>query len=273
MTKQLTFFAIILLVSGASLCQAELLMSTHGYWSFAPYVNGIKKTEGLYPGYRAEFMAHIDFVRFNNLIFTGIVGNKTMISKSQLSVFELDRIRYILSPGFRYEFDKWIFLGSLNHESTYAISRAEEYKGATWMNSIRIGAGTKGAYYLYLRDHYKNIHKTFLNSWDAQINAGVFLHGSNSIWVAKNHDYKFEEFSLVRYYLGSFQKWVCFAGLNQNLWLGIDNSVEKKINITLNLFKEGTVNFFGFLYTYTIYDTYSKDNENKLGAFGVRVIF
>ena len=74
-------------------CRAELLMHTHGYMSFAPYVNGVKKTEGLYPAYRAEFIAHVDFSQWNNLIFTGLVGNKTMISRTNTSIFELDKIR------------------------------------------------------------------------------------------------------------------------------------------------------------------------------------
>ncbi|MBN1292063.1 MAG: hypothetical protein JXB48_09520, partial [Candidatus Latescibacteria bacterium] len=248
-TLKIGFFGILLLFWYRPY-SAELLMHTHGYVSFAPYINGIKKTEGLYPAYRAEFMAHIDFVRWNNLILTGLVGNKTMISRTVSSVFELDKIRYTVAPGLRYEFNRWLIRGSFHHESVYSISRAEEQQGATWQNSIRIGAGTKGAYYLFLRERYEKIKNAYLNAWDIQINTGVFLRGPESIWVARNHDYRFEEFSTVRYHLGSFHQWAYFTGLSQQLWIKSGNETEQKIGITVNAFRKGTVNFFGFYYTY-----------------------
>ena len=56
--------------------------------------------------------------------------------------------------------------------------------------------------------------------------------------------------------------------LNQYYWLEIDNSHENKISITANLFREGTEYFLG-----VFYNTYSKDNEDNMGAPGIRVIF
>ena len=253
--------------------EAELLMHTQGTASFAPYVNGIKKTKGLYPGYRAECQAHVDFYKNNNLILTGLVGNMTIISRSDSSVFNLDKIRYTLAPGFRYEFNRWILRGSFHHESLYSLSRIEEQEGAFWQNSIRFGVGTKGSYYLYFDDRYRNVDDTFINSWDIQVNGGVFLHGSKSIWVAKNHNYRYELFSLLRYHVCTFHKWVYFAGLNQHLWIKSDNETEHKESLTLSFFRKGSVNFFGIYYTYTMYDSYKENNENKLGALGIRFIF
>ena len=253
--------------------EARLLMHTQGTVSFAPYVNGVKKTKGLYPGYRSEFQANVDFYRNNKLILTGLVGNMTIISRSDSSVFNLDKIRYTLAPGFRYEFTGWILRGSFHHESIYSLSRIEEQEGAYWQNSIRMGVGSRGSYYLYLDDRYRNVDDTFINSWDIQINGGIFLHGSRSIWVAKNHDYRYEIFSLIRYHVCTFHKWVYFAGLNQHLWIKSDNETEHKENLTLNFFRKGAVNFFGIYYTYTMYDSYKENNENKLGALGFRLIF
>jgi hypothetical protein len=265
---------VILLISLVPVmtCEAELVMDTHGMVSFSPYVQGVKKTEGLYPGYRAEFIANVDFVRWHRLFVTGVVGNTTMISRSETSIFTLDKIHYTISPAFRYEMKKWMIRGSFNHESIYNISRKENY-GAFWMNSFRLGAGSKGAYYLYLRDEYKNVNNTFLNEWDGQINAGVFLHGSESIWIARNQNYRYEAFGLLRYHMGVFNNWAYFASLRQHLWRKSDRSFEHKISMTLNAFRKGAENFFGIFYTYTIYDTNSEDNENKLGTLGLRVVF
>ncbi|MCE5252144.1 hypothetical protein LLG96_18235 [bacterium] len=269
--KRVLFFAVILLFSLP--CEAELLMDTHGMVSFAPYVQGIDKTMGLYPGYRAEFTANVDFYRRHNLFITGLVGNTTMISRSESSIFTLDKIRYTVSPAFRYETKRWLVRGAFNHESVYSISQSEKMGGAFWQNSIRLGAGSKGAYYLYLRDEYKNANNVFLNTWDAQINGGVFLHGSRSVWSAQNQNYRYELFSLVRYHVGVFNNWVYFATLRQHLWRNADRSLEHKLQLTINAFRKGAVNFFGLFYTFTMYDTTVEDNEKGLGALGLRVLF
>ena len=272
-SNRLPIFFFLLLLVRISSSEAKLVMQTQGTASFAFYVNGVKKTEDLYPMYRAEFLAYVDFYRVGNLFLTGLVGNMTVISRSDSSIFNLDKIRYTLSPGFRYEFNRWLIRGSYHHESLYSLSRAEEREGAYWQNGIRLGVGSKGSYYLYLDDMYRNIDDTFLTSWDFQINGGIFLHGSKSILVAKNHDYRYEVFSLIRYHLCTFHKWAYFAGLNQHLWIKSDNTTENKINLTLNFFRKGAVNFFGIYYTYTMYDSYKENNENKLGALGFRIIF
>jgi hypothetical protein len=142
-----------------------------------------------------------------------------------------------------------------------------------WWNSLQIGVGSKEAYYLYLRNQYRNRNNTFLNSWDAQINFGYIIPAESTITTGQNHDYRAEEFSLVRYHLGVLRNWVCFSSLQQHMWMKSDRTLEYQINITVNLFLKGTQNFAGFFYTYTIYDTFLLDNTDRLGAAGFRILF
>ncbi len=267
------YAAMLVIGSPVGNVRSELLMDTHGYVSFSPYVAGVREINGLYPGYRAEFLAHVDVVRWRNFIFTGLVGNHTMISRSDASIFQMDRIRYILAPGVRYDGGSWIMRASWFHESVYALSRAEDEGGAAWHNSIRLGVGTKGAYYLYLRERLRQKGDGFLNVFDAQVNLGVFLRGSESIWVAKNNDYQYEESSLLRYQIASFYGWLYFVSLSQQLWINLDNNVEQKLDVRLNAMKKGSVSLFGWYFIYTFYDTYTADNEDGLGALGLRIIF
>ncbi|MFC1541404.1 hypothetical protein ACFL50_03010 [Candidatus Latescibacterota bacterium] len=273
-SNRLLLYAIMVFCFIASTdSHAELVMQTHGAASFAPYIHGVNKNEAQYPGYRAEFLSNIDLYRHNRLVLTGIVENMTIISRSDSSVFNLDKIRYTIAPGFRYEFEKWLLKGSVHHESLYSISRAEEKKGAYWQNSIRLGLGTKGSSYLFLPEEYRSYTNTVINTWDAQINAGVFLHGSDSIWSARNHDYRYEFFSQTRYHFAAFNKWLYFITLQQHLWVEDDKSTDNKISILLNCFRKGRNGIFGVYYRYYIYDSYIENNENKLGALGVRIIF
>ena len=252
---------------------AELLLHTQGHASFAPYVHGVKETAGLHPGYRAEFASQVDFFRKGRFVVTGLVGNMTVISRSDSSIFNLDKIRYTLSPGFRYEFKTWYVRGVYHHESLYSISRAEEIGGAYWQNSIRLGAGTKGSSFLYLPEKYFSGTEPKGRAFDAQCSVGAYLHGSHSIWVARNHSYRYEMLALLRYHAGSVHNWIVSFSIDQHLWLKADNSSENKSAVTINLFRRGVGNLFGIYYVYTVYDAYVENNEDKLGALGLRVIY
>ena len=289
MKRTLAALAFVLILDWCPKACAEFLMDTHGMVSFSPYIHGMGRTydtvrltpdgrlsEKRTPSYRAEFIAHIDFARWNRLVLTGSVGNTTMISSTDSSFFTLNRIHYLVSPGFRYEWGELIMRAGFHHESIYSLSRPENLDrrtGPYWQNSVRVGVGTRGAYWLYLPEEYRNVNNRFLNRWDAQVNAGVFIRGSDSIWSARNNPYRAEQYSLVRYHLGVFHNWAYFASFRQFLWLRMDRKKEQNLNITLNVFRKGAVNFFGIFYTYTIYDNSTEDNENRLGAFGFRVVF
>ncbi|MFC1551988.1 hypothetical protein ACFL6P_05410 [Candidatus Latescibacterota bacterium] len=271
--KLLLWGIIAFFFLASSSTEAKLIMQTHGSASFASYLHGIDNDEELYPGYRAEFLSNTDLYRHKRFVLTGIVENMTIISRSDSSVFNLDKIRYTIAPGFRYELDTWLVKGSLHHESLYSISRAEEIKGAFWQNSVRLGLGTKGSSYLFLPELYQGYTNTVINKWDAQINAGVFLHGSDSIWSARNHDYRYELFSQTRFHVAAFNRWAYFITLRQHLWMKDDNSADNKVTVLLNFFRKGRDGIFGVYYIYNIYDSYIENNENKLGALGVRIVF
>jgi len=291
------FMTICLSIVCRTQSVAELIMHTQGHASFAPYANGVKETAGLRPGYRAEFASQVDFFRNGRFVITGLVGNMTIISRSDSSIFNLDKIRYTLSPGFRYEFKTWYVKGVYYHESLYSISRAEEIGGAYWQNSIRLGAGTKGSTFLYLPEKYLSGTEPHGRAFDAQCSVGAYLHGSESIWVAKNHTYRFEMLALLRYHAGSVRNWIVSFSLNQHLRLKADNTSENKSVVTINLFRRGSNNrsggdirsgignryggdnrnggdkLFGIYYVYTVYDAYAENNEDRLGALGLRVIY
>ena len=207
----IVFFAFFVVPSETL---SQILMHTQGYVSFAPYIHGRNEVGGLSPGYRAEFLSHVDFFRKKRLVVSGIVGNMTIISRSDSSVFNLDKIRYILSPSIRYEYDTWFLKGVFHHESLYSISKAEDLNGAYWQNSIRIGVGSKSSSFLFLPEKYLIDGDVRGSAFDAQCTLGAYLHGSKSIWVAKNHNYRYEMLALVRYHAGSIYSWIVSSTLN-----------------------------------------------------------
>ena len=268
-SRHIIVIALLLL---QSMAYAELLMHTHGYIAFAPYVTGVPKEKDTYPGYRAEFLSSVDIFNFGRTTVYGMIGNTTLMNLGQVSGFKLNKIRYNLAASARYEFDNWLIKGSFYRGSIHKISQSETGT-PIWWNSIQLGVGSKGAYYLYLPEEYRKVQNRFLNTLDAQINAGVFIKPRGNVYTGMNHHFKYEVFSLLRYHLGAYKKWAAFAGLSQNTWFLTDSGTEHKINLTLNLFRKGAVNFAGFFYTYTLYDNFYPDNDNHMGQLGARVIF
>jgi len=259
--------------------RSEFVVKAHGYLTFSSYVNGTERTDKLLPRYRAEDMTYIDFIRWGNLYFSTLLGNTTLISGSRQTAFQMDRIRYTLSPVFRYEFRRWMIRGTVFHECIHVLDRPEQIypgfrkRGTIYWNSFQIGLGSRGSYYLYLRERYSRKYNQFVNSWDAQINIGKFLPAEGTMFTGQNHLYRYEVFTLVRYHLGVYNNWASFIGINQHLWLKSDHSNEQTYSMTLNLFRKGNVNFAGVFYTYTFYDTFSPDNEDGRGALGLKILF
>lgn len=250
----------------------EVLMLTHGQISFAPYVNGPSPQQNFFPGYRSDFFTYVDFFSWKGLISNWLIANSTLIERPDSTIFRLDRIRYTLTPGYRYEFDKWLISGLLLHECIHTVSR-DELAGSVWWNSFQIGFGSKGAYPMFLVEKYQNAHLNLRNSFDAQINFGAFLHGHESVWLAQNHNYRYEEFGLLRYHVGRWGRWGVFVDLPEHLWLNSENEIKTKISPTLNLFLLGKVNVASLFYTYHIYDNSSHDNEDGLGLLGFKIVF
>jgi hypothetical protein len=250
----------------------EVLMQTHGQINFAPYVYSQTTKEGYFPGYRSDFFTYVDFFSFKGFVSNWLIANTTLIERPDSTIFRLDKIRYTLTPGYRYEFEKWLISGLLLHECIHTVSRNED-KGSIWWNSFQIGFGSKGAYPRYLVEKYQRPHFNLRNSLDAQINFGAFLYGKESVWLAQNHNYRYEEFSLIRYHLVRWGRWGTFLDLPQHLWINSDYEFKQKISPTLNLFLLGKVNIASIFCTYHIYDNSTYDNESGLGLFGFKIIF
>jgi hypothetical protein len=251
---------------------SELMMKTFGNITVAPYVHGFDKSAHTFPGFRSEFIASVDVFKWKRLIVTSLIGNTTVITKTDTTSLGLDKIRYTLTPAFRYDLGKWILRGSLHHECIHTIGK-KELSGSIWWNSLQVGVGSKEAYYLYLRDEYRNINNSFINKWDGRIDVGYIIPAERTLFTGQNHDYHYEMFSLLRYHIGVFKHRAYFATLRHNLWVKSNYEKEHQINLTLNMFYTGAKNFAGFFYSYTFYDTFSLDNSKRLGAIGYRILF
>jgi hypothetical protein len=252
----------------------SVIMRTHGQISFAPYIHGSSERNNYFQGYRSDFSAYVDFFEWKGLISNWLIANSTIIEKLDSTSFKLDRIRYTLTPGYRYEFDNWLISGLLLHECIHTISK-EESGGSTWWNSFQFGLGSNGAYPLYLVDRYKkqDFSSQLFNHWDAQINFGIFLYGSQSVWLAQNHSYRFELFSLWRFHFGTWKKWGSYLDFHQHSWMKSDKTVENKYSLALTLLLTGKINFASLYYEYHLHDSNSKDNEDNLGELGFKIIF
>lgn len=251
----------------------ELIMETQGYLLFAPHIHGYKTTTSKNPGYRVELTALTDIVRWDNLYFSFLTSNKTLIKNSpEVGGFGLDQLFYTLSPDLRYEFKKWMMRLGYLHESLHSVSNAT--LGRTiWMNGIQFTIGSKGSNYLYIWEEYKNNKNKFLNHIDGRSFIEFYRHGNETIWTSRNHDYKMKIGGRLRFQIGSFNKWAYFVGTDGTGWKRQNGDWEAKGIVRLNMFRKGLKNFAGFYYAYNFYDTFSPDNEQYLGSLGLQVIF
>ena len=247
-------------------------MSTHGHITVAPFIHGTGRDNEQFPGYRSEFMTSVDIFKWKRVYFGSLLGNTTIITHEGDDL-NMDRIRYNLTPFFRLESKSLIVRGGLNHEGIHILSRHND-AGSIFWNSLQIGFGSRGAYYIYLKDFYAQFTNEIVNHWDAQINFGYIIPAEATLLTGQNHDYNYEMFTVFRYQFAVVKNWAIFATLRQHSWLKTDGeSFEHKIEFTLNFFRKGTVGFAGIFYNYTAYDTYSIDNKEGLGALGLRILF
>jgi hypothetical protein len=256
----------------------EVLMQTNGQITFAPYVNGGSPRNDFNPGYRTEFFTYVDFFSWKGLISNWLIANTTIIERSDTSAFRLNRIRYTLTPGYRYEFDTWQISGLLLHECIHAIGEFEP-DGSIWWNSFRFGFGSKGAYPQFLAERYRKLREPRDpfehpgSRWDYQLNVGAFLYGPNSIWIAQNSDYRYSQDGLFRYHVGRWGRWGSYLDVNENFWLREGGVTEQKWSASANLLLVGRSNIVGLYYTYVLFDDNNIDNEDKLGSLGFKIVF
>ena len=154
----------------------------------------------------------------------------------------------------------------------HTISRPEE-NGSTWWNSFQFGFGSKRAYQLYLVEMYKRNSRTPFPRFDFNLNGGIFLYGDQSVWIKQNHNYRYEAFYLLRFHIAHFGKWGTFLDMDHHAWLDKWNHSEHKVSLTANLLLSGKHNLAALYYQYFPYDSFSKDNQDSLGALGFKIVF
>lgn len=251
----------------------ELAMDTQGYINLIDHVHGQERTSAENPGYRVEFLALTDFVRWNNIYLAGLISNKTVI-RGELSrgEFTLYQLMYNIRPDIRYELPTAIIRAGINHESNHTVSQADP-AGYVWMNSLQVSIGTKGSNYLFIREQFKPYKNQFINDLDGYVFLARYRDSAGTIWTGRYHDYEWKIGGRLRFQIGSFNKWAYFAGTDVTAWLRETGDWEYRTVLRLNLFRKQLHNFAGFYYAYHLYDTYSFDNESYLGSVGFQVIF
>jgi hypothetical protein len=250
----------------------SVLMNTHGEISFAPYAHGDYAKFAVQPGYRSDFKAYVDFFNWKGLVSNWLIANTTIIERDAQTSLRLDKIRYTLTPGYRYEFENHLISGLLLHECMHTISKPEE-NGAVWWNSFQFGFGSKSSYQMYLVDKYLSDGTTFFSSFDYQVNVGAFLHGKQSEWIGQNHDYRFETFYLLRMHIAHIGIWGVYADWNHHVWQDKYREHEHKMDLSLHLLLRGLKNIAALYYQYFVYDTFAPDNQDGLGAVGFKIVF
>ena len=251
---------------------SNLIFKANGQVTLGYYIYGDKPENSLEPAFRSNFKIFFDILRFNKFVLNVLIANTTTIGKNETSFIDLDKIRYTLSPGFRYEYQKWILTGMLFHECIHTISRDED-NGSTWWNAIQIGAGTRGAYHFYMVDKYNTHDFSLSNSFDIKQNLGIYSYGKESSLVAQNHNYRYDEFGTIRYHFGSIGNKSIFLDFDHRIWIDAQNEITSKFSLKANLVIKADHNFVSIFLRHCFFDENPHDNEKGLGSIGLKIIF
>jgi hypothetical protein len=275
--KILSIFVCIITVTFASdsLKTAhgfKMLFHANGLVSLGAHIYGNPKYGDLGPGFRSDLMINTEFFGFNNLVFDFLTVASTSIASTSQQPIKMDKIRYTLTPELRYTLRKSVITGSLYHECIHTLSRAENSNGSTWWNVTQFGAGTKGAYSFYFIQKYDNRDFSLRNSFDANLNAGYYLHGQAPL-IGHNHDYKYDISGLVRYHLGLFRNQTFCIDVNHHFWYSEDKKITAKISAEVNYIILAFDNIATLYYSHCIVDENPYDNEYSLGTLGFKLIF
>lgn len=250
----------------------DVLMATSGKVDFAVNGFGTPRNTNLPPGYRSDFHAYVDFFRWKGFTSNWLIGNTTVISRNDSTAFQLSHIRYVLTPGYRYEFEDWQISGLLLHECVHSVSRPEE-NGAVWWNSAQIGFGSKGAYHNHFVDAYRRVGAFPALKLDARIDFGQFLYGPRSVWIGQNHDFRQELFGRVRLRLGSIGPFGFFQDLEPHVWRAADGRIDQKWMLSSHMYLLGKHNIAGGYLRWVPLDNNPHDNEDGLGQIGFEIVF
>ena len=119
-----------------------------GLFSIGAHLYGKPKYGDLGPGYRSDMMINMELISYKDLTFDFLTAASTSIARLPDDPIQMDKIRYKLTPTFRYSLTKVSLpLRSIIYAS-YHQSPGDE-KGSTWWNAVQAGWGTKGAYSFY----------------------------------------------------------------------------------------------------------------------------
>jgi len=250
----------------------DVLMATSGRIDFAVDGMGRPRNTTLPPGYRSDFHVWVDFFRWKGFISNWLIGNTTVISRNDSTAFQLSHIRYVLTPGYRYEFDTWQISGLLLHECVHALSRPEA-NGAVWWNSFQIGAGTKGAYHDHFVEAYREARAFPGLKFDGRIDVGQFLYGQQSVWIGQNHDFRQELFGLGRLRLGSIGPFGFFQDVEPHFWRAATGRIDQKWAVSSHMYLLGKHNVAGGYLRWVPLDNNPHDNEDGLGQVGFEIVF
>ncbi|MBK8804125.1 MAG: hypothetical protein IPN71_19120 [Fibrobacteres bacterium] len=250
----------------------EVLAATSGTVDFAGDLFGDRRFTDLPPGYRSDFKVWVDFFRWKGFISNWLIGNTTVASRFDSTAFQLSHIRYVLTPGYRYEFESWQISGLLLHECVHTVSRPEA-NGSVWWNSFQIGAGTKGAYHDHFVDSYRKAGAFPSLRLDGRLDFGQFLYGGRSVWIGQNHDFRQEVFGLARLRLGSVGPFGFFQDVEPHLWRASSGRIDQKWSLSTHMYLLGKNNIVGGYARWIPLDQNPHDNENGLGKIGFEIVF
>lgn len=244
----------------------------NGLFSIGAHLYGKPKYGDLNPGYRSDMMINIALVSYKDLAFDFLTAASTSIARLPDEPITMDKIRYTLTPTFRYSFTKSIITGSLYHQCIHTLSRAEKENGSTWWNAFQAGWGTKGAYSYYFIQKYNNRDFSLRNSFDATINAGYYLHGKAAL-IGNNHNYAYDLSGLLRYHFGIFRNRTIFIDANYRVWYDKSRNTTVKLTGEINYVILAFDNIASVYFNHCIIDQNPYDNEYSLGALGAKILF
>lgn len=244
----------------------------NGLFSIGAHLYGKPKYGDMSPGYRSDMMINIALLSYKELAFDFLTAASTSIARLPDDPIKMDKIRYTLTPTFRYSLTKSIITASLYHQCIHTISRDENENGSTWWNAIQAGWGTKGAYCYYFIQKYNNRDFSLRNSFDITINAGYYLHGKAAL-IGNNHKYAYDLSGLVRYHFGIFRNRTIFIDTYYHIWYDKAKKTTVKLTGEINYVILAFDNIASVYFNHCIIDENPFDNEYSLGALGVKIIF
>lgn len=243
-----------------------------GLFSIGAHLYGKPKYGDLGPGYRSDMMINMELISYKDLTFDFLTAASTSIARLPDDPIQMDKIRYNLTPTFRYSLTKSIITASLYHLCIHTISRPENENGSTWWNAVQAGWGTKGAYSFYFIQKYNNRDFSLRNSFDITINAGYYLHGKAPL-IGNNHDYVCDLSGLIRYHFGIFRNKTIFIDTYYRIWYDKSKKTTVKLTGEINYVILAFDNIASVYFNHCIIDQNPYDNEYSLGALGLKIIF